>query len=110
MRSRASSAAADMRRPRVQCSPVRSTRCATRSSPPPGNSWLDPMADTLHGRVAKALAQIKNPRTGEDVYSSQKVRDIAATTGGKVKVSLVFEPGDDPTLARTIRQALEKVD
>jgi ATP-binding protein involved in chromosome partitioning len=68
------------------------------------------MADTLQGRIAHALAQIKNPRTGEDVYSSQKVRDIAATTAGKVRVSLVFEPGDDPTLARTIRQALEKVD
>ena len=68
------------------------------------------MADTLQGRVAKALAQIKNPRTGEDVYSSQKVRDIAATTAGKVRVSLLFEQGDDPTLARTIRQSLEKVD
>jgi ATP-binding protein involved in chromosome partitioning len=68
------------------------------------------MADTLQGRVAKALSQIQNPRTGEDVYSSQKVRDIAANTSGKVRVSLVFEQGDDPTLARTIRQALEKVD
>jgi ATP-binding protein involved in chromosome partitioning len=68
------------------------------------------MADTLQGRIAKALSQIKNPRTGEDVYSSQKVRDIAATTGGKVKVSLVFEQGDDPTLARTIRQTIEKLD
>ena len=68
------------------------------------------MSDTLQGRVAKALSQIKNPRTGEDVYSSQKVRDIAATTTGKVRVSLLFEPGDDPMLARTIRQTLEKVD
>jgi ATP-binding protein involved in chromosome partitioning len=67
------------------------------------------MADTLQGRIAKALSQIQDPRTGEDVYSSQKVRDIAANTGGKVRVSLVFEPGDDPTLARTIRQTLEKV-
>jgi ATP-binding protein involved in chromosome partitioning len=38
------------------------------------------------------------------------VRDIAATTTGKVHVSLVFAPGDDPTLARTVRQALEKID
>jgi ATP-binding protein involved in chromosome partitioning len=68
------------------------------------------MSDTLQGRVAKALSQIKNPRTGEDVYASQKVRDIATTTDGKVQVSLMFEPGDDPTLARTIRQALEKVE
>jgi ATP-binding protein involved in chromosome partitioning len=68
------------------------------------------MADTLQGRVAKALSQIKDPRTGEDVYSSQKVRDIAATTSGKVKVSLLFESGDDPTLARTVRQAIERVE
>jgi ATP-binding protein involved in chromosome partitioning len=68
------------------------------------------MADTLQGRIAHALSQIRNPRTGEDVYSSQKVRDIAANTAGTVRVSLVFEQGDDPTLARTIRQALEKVE
>src|SRR6476660_1897105 len=68
------------------------------------------MADTLQGRIAKALSQVKNPRTGQDVLSSDKVRDIATTTTGKVRVSLVFEPGDAPTLARTIRQALEKVD
>jgi ATP-binding protein involved in chromosome partitioning len=68
------------------------------------------MADTLQGRIAKALSQIKNPRTGQDVLSSDKVRDIATTTTGKVRVSLVFEAGDDPTLARTIRQSLEKVE
>jgi ATP-binding protein involved in chromosome partitioning len=68
------------------------------------------MADTLQGRIAHALSQIPNPRTGADVYSSQKVRDIATNTAGKVRVTLVFEPGDDPTLARTIRQALEKVE
>src|ERR1043165_8488333 len=81
-----------------------------RSSPPPGNSLQLPMADTLQGRIAKALSQIKDPRTGQDVYSTQKVRDIAANTSGKVRVSLVFEQGDDPTLARTIRQTLEKVE
>lgn len=68
------------------------------------------MADTLQGRIAKALSQIRNPRTGQDVLSSDKVRDIATTTSGKVRVSLMFEAGDDPTLARTIRQALEKVE
>src|SRR6478672_791583 len=68
------------------------------------------MADTLQGRIAKALSQIKNPATGQDVLSSDKVRDIATTTTGKVRVSLVFESGDDPTLARTIRQALEAVE
>jgi ATP-binding protein involved in chromosome partitioning len=68
------------------------------------------MADTLQGRIARALSQVKNPRSGQDVLSSDKVRDIATTTTGKVRVSLVFEPGDDPQLALTIRQALEAVD
>src|SRR4051812_48379292 len=99
-----------MPRPRAQCFPARSLPCAIRSSPTPGNSSQTPMADTLQGRVAKALSQIRNPRTGEDVYSSQKVRDIAANTSGKIRVSLMFEQGDDPMLARAIRQALEKVE
>ncbi|MEO5568256.1 MAG: iron-sulfur cluster assembly protein, partial [Gemmatimonadaceae bacterium] len=68
------------------------------------------MADTLQGRISRALSQVLNPRTGQDVLSSDKVRDIATTTSGKVRVSLVFEAGDDPTLARTVRQALDKVD
>ena len=39
------------------------------------------------------------------------MRDIATTTTGKVRVSrCCFEPGDDPALARTIRQAVEKVE
>jgi ATP-binding protein involved in chromosome partitioning len=68
------------------------------------------MADTLQGRISRALSQVQNPRTRQDVLSSEKVRDIATTTTGKVRVSLVFEPGDDPELALTIRKALEKVD
>jgi len=68
------------------------------------------MADTLQGRISKALSRIQNPRTKTDVLSSEKVRDIATTTTGKVRVSLLFEPGDDPQLALVIRQALEKVD
>jgi ATP-binding protein involved in chromosome partitioning len=67
------------------------------------------MADTLQARIAHALSHIRNPRGTSDMIASQKVRDIATTTTGKVRVSLVFEPGDDPQLALTIRQALEKV-
>jgi ATP-binding protein involved in chromosome partitioning len=66
------------------------------------------MADTLQARISSALSGIKTQR-GKDLISSQKVRDIATTTGGKVRVSLVFEPGDDPNLALTIRQTLEKL-
>jgi ATP-binding protein involved in chromosome partitioning len=68
------------------------------------------VAETLQGRIAHTLAKIRNPRTGEDVFSSGKVRDIGTTTTGRVRVSLMFEPGDDPQLALTIRQALEQVE
>ncbi len=68
------------------------------------------MTDTLQARLAAALAPIANPRTGASVYATQQVRDIAATRDGKVRVTLLLGAQDDPTLARQVRQALEKVD
>lgn len=68
------------------------------------------MTDTLQARLAEALAPIANPRTGASIYSTQQVRDIAATRDGKVRVTLLLAAQDDPTLARQVRQALEKVE
>src|SRR5881398_1251004 len=68
------------------------------------------MPTPLQARVAQALAGIQYPRTGTDVVSSQAVRDIATTTSGKVRLTLLLAPGDDPALARTVRQALERVE
>lgn len=68
------------------------------------------MTDTLQARLAEALAPIANPRTGASLYSTQQVRDIAATREGKVRVTLMLAAQDDPTLARQVRQALEKVE
>ena len=68
------------------------------------------MTDTLQARLAAALAPIANPRTGASVYHTQQVRDIAATRDGKVRVTLLLGAQDDPTLARQVRQALEKVE
>jgi ATP-binding protein involved in chromosome partitioning len=67
------------------------------------------MPTTLQERLASALSQIRNPRTGADVFSSQQVRDIAATTDGRVRATLQLASGDDPTLAREVRRALEGV-
>jgi ATP-binding protein involved in chromosome partitioning len=67
------------------------------------------MTDTLQARLAEALAPIANPRTGASLYATQQVRDIAATTDGKVRVTLLLAAQDDPTLARQVRQALEAV-
>jgi ATP-binding protein involved in chromosome partitioning len=68
------------------------------------------MTETLQARLAEALAPIANPRTGASLYQTQQVRDIAATREGKVRVTLLLEAQDDPTLARQVRQALERVD
>jgi ATP-binding protein involved in chromosome partitioning len=67
------------------------------------------MATTLQERLANALSQIRNPRTGAGVYESQQLRDIATTTDGKVRATLQLDAADDPTLARQVRRAIESV-
>ena len=68
------------------------------------------MPPTLQERIAVALQRVRHPRTGTDVLAAEAVKNIATTTGGKVRLTLVLAPGDDPILARTIRQTLEQVD
>ncbi|HET9730302.1 MAG TPA: Mrp/NBP35 family ATP-binding protein [Gemmatimonadaceae bacterium] len=68
------------------------------------------MATPLQTRIADALSRIRHPRTGTDVLSADAVRDIATTTSGKVRLTLLLAPGDDPVLARTVRQTLENLD
>jgi ATP-binding protein involved in chromosome partitioning len=68
------------------------------------------MASPLTARVSAALERIRHPRTGKDVVTSEAVRDIATTTSGKVRLTLLLAPGDDPVIARTIRQSLEQVE
>jgi ATP-binding protein involved in chromosome partitioning len=68
------------------------------------------MATTLQARIADALSRIRHPRTGTDVVTAQAVRDVATTTSGKVRLTLLLGAGDDPALARSIRQALETLE
>jgi ATP-binding protein involved in chromosome partitioning len=68
------------------------------------------MSTTLQERVAKTLSQIRNPRTGADVYSTQQVRDIGTSPDGRVHLTLLLTKDDDPALARTVRQAVEKIE
>jgi ATP-binding protein involved in chromosome partitioning len=68
------------------------------------------MAPTLQQRIAQALAQVRHPRTGRNVADSEAIRDLATTTSGKVRLTLLLAPGDDPALARVVRQALENVE
>jgi ATP-binding protein involved in chromosome partitioning len=68
------------------------------------------MSETLQARISHALSHIRNPRTGEDVLTAEKVRDVATTTTGKVRLSLMMARGDDPELARAIRETVARVE
>jgi ATP-binding protein involved in chromosome partitioning len=68
------------------------------------------MADSLHERIAKALMRIQIPRLGTDVLTADMVRDVATTTSGRVRMTLLLSPADDAALARQVRHAVERVD
>ncbi|MFN2565391.1 MAG: P-loop NTPase [Gemmatimonadaceae bacterium] len=68
------------------------------------------MADTLHQRIATALSKVRNPRTGTDVLSADMIRDVGTTTEGRVRLTLLLTAADDPTLAREVRRAVERVE
>jgi ATP-binding protein involved in chromosome partitioning len=67
------------------------------------------MPSTLQERLAESLSRLRNPRTGADLFSTQQVRDIATTTTGRVKLTLLLGAQDDPALAKEVRQAVEQV-
>src|SRR5690349_13097479 len=67
------------------------------------------MPSTLQERLAQSLSRIRNPRTGADLFSAQQVRDIATTTTGRVRLTLLLGAQDDPALAKEVRQAVEQV-
>jgi ATP-binding protein involved in chromosome partitioning len=65
---------------------------------------------SLQERVESALASVRDPRSGADVLTADKIRDIATSTAGRVRLTLLLSGGDDPALARDVRQAIEKLD
>ncbi len=67
------------------------------------------MPSTLQERLAESLSRLRNPRTGADLFSTQQVRDIATTTTGRVRLTLLLGAQDDPALAKEVRQAVEQV-
>lgn len=67
-------------------------------------------ADALLRRVAAALTEVRDPRTGEDVVSSGRVRDLRLDGDGVVRFRFALR-GDDPgTLVREARRAAEAVE
>jgi ATP-binding protein involved in chromosome partitioning len=67
-------------------------------------------ATTLQARIDEALSRVRHPRTGKDVLSSEVVRDIATTTTGKVRLTMLLSPSDPATLVRDVREAIASVD
>ena len=67
------------------------------------------MSQNLQERIAAALGTVINPRTGTGVVASEMVKDIGTTLDGKVRLTMVLEAGDDATLVRDVRQAVERV-
>ena len=65
---------------------------------------------SLQERIEAALSRVRDPRSGRDVLTAEKVRDIATSTAGRVRLTLLLAAADDPTLARDVRQALERVE
>jgi ATP-binding protein involved in chromosome partitioning len=65
---------------------------------------------TLQERIAQSLSRLRNPRTGADLFSTQQVRDIGTTTDGRVRLTLLLAPQDDPALAKEVRAAVERVE
>jgi ATP-binding protein involved in chromosome partitioning len=68
------------------------------------------MSQTLQERIAGALGAIVNPRTGVDVVSSEMVRDVATTPGGRVRLTVLLAPNDPATLVRDVREAIQRLD
>jgi ATP-binding protein involved in chromosome partitioning len=65
---------------------------------------------TFQERIESALARITDPRTGMNVIGADKIRDVATSTAGRVRLTLLLGAGDDPALARDVRQELERVE
>lgn len=68
------------------------------------------MTDTLNQRIATALSKLRNPRTGHDVVTDDMIRDVATSTAGRVRLTLLLAADDPATLVRDVRVALERVD
>ena len=67
------------------------------------------MSQTLQERIAAGLGTVINARTGTDVFSSEMVKNVGVTLDGKVRLTIVLDAGDDATMVRDIRQAVERV-
>ncbi len=67
------------------------------------------MSENLQVRIDTALASVRNNRLGLNILEAGMVRDIATTTDGKVRFSIMLSAADDATIVRDARQAVEQL-
>jgi len=68
------------------------------------------MSANLQVRIDTALASVRNNRLGVNILEAGMIRDVATTTGGKVRFSILLSAADDATIVRDARQAVEQLD
>jgi ATP-binding protein involved in chromosome partitioning len=68
------------------------------------------MSEPLQARIASALRQVVNPRTGQDVLTAEMVRDIGVSREGRVRLTFLLSAQDPASLVREVRQAVEHVE
>jgi ATP-binding protein involved in chromosome partitioning len=68
------------------------------------------MAEPLQARIAAALGSVVNPRTGQDVITSEMIRDVAVSVEGRVRFSILLAAQDPASLVREVRQVVEKLE
>ena len=65
--------------------------------------------ESLQERIAGALIRVRNKRVGSDIVSADQVRDVATTTDGRVRLTLLLDPADDAALVGEVRAAVAGV-
>ncbi|HEU4640999.1 MAG TPA: Mrp/NBP35 family ATP-binding protein [Gemmatimonadaceae bacterium] len=68
------------------------------------------MTEPMQARIADALRRVVNPRTGQDVVSSEMIRDVGVSVEGRVRITFLLGAQDPASLVREVRQAVERVD
>ncbi|MEX2109148.1 MAG: P-loop NTPase [Gemmatimonadaceae bacterium] len=68
------------------------------------------MSANLQERITDALSRIRSKRVGTNVLEAEMITDIATTTDGKVRLSLLLNADDDATVVREVRHALQQVE
>ncbi|CAN5690231.1 iron-sulfur cluster carrier protein ApbC [soil metagenome] len=71
---------------------------------------MSQIGDQILRRVAAALTQVNDPRSGEDVVSSGRVRELQVSDEGLVRFRFHLQPEDPGTLVRQARAAAEAVE